>query len=392
MFFFSKHISSYERFLAENKWSIIQVSKTLLIILLEKHGPRFLVFGKYLLAIDSTFVAKASKKMFGVQKWHDHSANPDRGEYIFGHNWAIAGLIGRFGDRFLCWPILTRLISGLKNPSHYVVTENGNSQPMSFMESLIALAYQINEFLKDHKFRVVADAYFAKANFINPMIDKGIDVITRWRKDGVAWDDPPIYSGIGRPRKYGKKWQLADLIKCLPVQELKVHLYGKDHLVRAVTKNLMLRGISKKVKVVVAETAYEPIIFISTDLSLGAKEIIEVYGSRFQIEICIRELKQSLGFSDYQARTTQSIIRFSILSCVAHCFGRLIMLSEKDMEWFDLDESQLSPIKESRLSFSRFRRGLKRFVIKQILLSNSASTAEMKKVKTEYEQISKIAV
>jgi len=40
--------------------------------------------------------------MIGVQKWRQHNGNPDDGNYIIGHHWAIAGLIGRFANRFIC--------------------------------------------------------------------------------------------------------------------------------------------------------------------------------------------------------------------------------------------------------------------------------------------------
>ena len=58
--------------------------------------------------------------------------------------------------------------------------------------------------------RVVADAYSANACFVKPLIEEGIGVISR--KDAVGRDNPPEYSGGGRPRTKGKKWKQADLI------------------------------------------------------------------------------------------------------------------------------------------------------------------------------------
>ena len=46
-------------------------------------------------------------------------------------------------------------------------------------------------------------------------------------------------------------------------------------------------------------------ILVSTDLSLTAAQIIEIYAARFSLEIAIRDLKQHFGFEDYQATTTQ---------------------------------------------------------------------------------------
>jgi len=47
------------------------------------------------------------------------------------------------------------------------------------------------------------DSYFANISFIKPLMEKGIAIIFRLRKDAVGWDDTPEYSGRGRPRKRG---------------------------------------------------------------------------------------------------------------------------------------------------------------------------------------------
>jgi len=71
-----------------------------------------------------------------------------------------------------------------------------------------------------------------------------------------------------------------------------------------VTREVWLRNIPKKVRVVVTEGVKGPIILVSTDLSLTAAQIIEIYAARFSLEIAIRDLKQHFGFEDYQATTT----------------------------------------------------------------------------------------
>lgn len=388
-FFLDKHIASVERFLSDNKWDMNQVTKTLIHILLKALTDKLYIYGALLLSIDTTFNAKASKKMTGVQKWKDHSGNPDRGEYIIGHQWAIAGFISRFTDRFLCWPVITRIISGKKNPSVYVATPEG-LRPETFWDAVIAVVRQTKDFLDGIAFRVVVDAFFANTAFINPLLALGVHVITRWRKDGVGWDDPKPYSGRGRPRKHGTEYKLADLLKTFTPQLITVYTYGKLARVAAVTRDMWLRDIPQKVRVVVLEGIYEPIILISTDLTLSAEEIIEIYSSRFSIELAIRDLKQHLGFGDYQCTTTSSIFRFVRLSCISFCLGRLMLLPENVSNW--LSDTKSGFINESELSFARARRGLKRFVIKHILFSNSASVAELGKVQNEYEPIFRIAV
>ena len=100
----------------------------------------------------------------------------------------------------------------------------------------------------------MVDAYFANISFINPLIEKGIHVVTRWQKNGVGWDDPGEYSGKGRRRKYGKKWRLADLLKSFS-QEIKVDIYGKSVYATVAVRDMWLRNIPQKVRVVVVKTA-----------------------------------------------------------------------------------------------------------------------------------------
>ena len=69
-------------------------------------------------------------------------------------------------------------------------------------------------------------------------IDKGIEVITKLRKDAVGWEKPIQSKGRGRPRKYGKKWKLADLIKLPDAKNVLVKIYGKKQVVKAIYKDL----------------------------------------------------------------------------------------------------------------------------------------------------------
>ena len=189
-FFIDKHVSSFERFLSEYMWSMNGVIASLVSLLLSQLGERLMVHGAYLCAEDATFAGKASKKMLGVQKWKDHSGNPDRGGYLFGHNWAILGLLSPFRGRWLCFPILARLIPGQKNPSHFVSTPEG-LRPADFWDVTVSNVLYTWDLLGRLALRVVADAYFANASFIKPLMEKGIAVISRLRKNAVGWDDPP---------------------------------------------------------------------------------------------------------------------------------------------------------------------------------------------------------
>jgi hypothetical protein len=62
---------------------------------------------------------------------------------------------------------------------------------MTFWDSVLALVLHMKTLLSNITMRIVADAYFAKAAFIQPLIDRRNHVISRMRRDAVGWDDPP---------------------------------------------------------------------------------------------------------------------------------------------------------------------------------------------------------
>ena len=152
-------------------------------------------------------------------------------------------------------------------------------------------------------------------------------------------------------------------------------------------RDVWLRNIPKKVRVVVIVGIKEPVILVCTDLSLNAAQIIEIYAARFALEITIRDLKQHFGFTDYQSTTPIAIFRFVQLCCTAFCIWKLMLLPENASTW--LDDVKPKAIKESAFRFARAGRGLSQFVIKQIFF-NYAATHDFKKIEDEYEPIFRI--
>jgi len=78
-FWVDRNLSSWERFLSDNLWDVNAVGDTLVKLLLEKLGDNLKIHGGYLVCVDTLLIAKNGKRMPGVQKWHDHSGNADRG-------------------------------------------------------------------------------------------------------------------------------------------------------------------------------------------------------------------------------------------------------------------------------------------------------------------------
>src|SRR5215471_3973446 len=162
-FFHSRDLSSWERFLAEHRWSLTAVTARLITLVVAKLGEQLQVHGAYLVGTDTTLVAKTATRMVGVQKWKDHSDNADRGAYLVGHHRNLVGLLSPWGTRWLCWPLVMRLVPGLQGARQWL---GGDAvTPMSFWDAAIAAILEVTRCLGAAAVRVVADAFYSKAPF-----------------------------------------------------------------------------------------------------------------------------------------------------------------------------------------------------------------------------------
>ncbi|AOY74546.1 S8 family serine peptidase [Clostridium formicaceticum] len=128
----------------------------------------FMVHGALLVAYDTSLIAKNSEKILGIQKWNNHSGNADEGEYIVGHHWGILGLVGSFlTKRFLCFPLIFRLISGKSNPCQWICDADGMARPMNFWDNAHAALFQFTDYIK-----VTAKNFDLENNQYNLFIEK----------------------------------------------------------------------------------------------------------------------------------------------------------------------------------------------------------------------------
>jgi hypothetical protein len=203
--------------------------------------------------------------------------------------------------------------------------------------------------------------------------------------DGVAWDER-IEHPLKKSVTLEGKRKLANLLQELPTQQLWVKIYGQQTLVEAVERKVFIRGFVHQVKVVVVEGITKPIIFLSTDLSLTAAQIIEIYSARFSIELAIRDLKQHFGLAHYQCYLGIAIDRFVHLACLAYCLFGLFQRQQLNSGW-------MPPVaaRHSELSFSRLRQGLQHFAISRVLFPKSAPEADLKLQSPELDQILRLA-
>jgi len=136
---------------------------------------------------------------------------------------------------------------------------------------------------------IVADAYFSKESFVTGVKTLGFNIISRFRDDvNLKY----LYRGP-KTRKRGR----VD-------GKLVYKLYTAD--VWAVS-------LGREVRVVIVDyldtekKTQSRKVFFSTDLSLSARDIFDIYRTRFQLEFVFRDAKQFTGLTHCQARNKEAL-------------------------------------------------------------------------------------
>ena len=158
---------------------------------------------------------------------------------------------------------------------------------------------------------VVADAYFSVSEFANGLEEFGFHLVSRFRSDAAMMY---LYTGgrtgkKGRPKEYDGKIDF----KNLDMEKVKkVNIFpdeGAFYTTIAYSKSL-----KRKVRLVVfLPKDGKPILYFSTDTNMSARNVVEFYRTRFQIEFCYRDSKQftassSLAFATVRLATSTSLI------------------------------------------------------------------------------------
>jgi hypothetical protein len=386
--FLDRSLASWERFLAEQPWDMTQVMGGLVGLLQQELGETLRYAGRDVMGVDPTYVAKVKGRMAGVQRWREHSTNPDRQTQVTGHQWMLGGLLAKLGDRWRCLPVWSRRVSGQQNPSHVVVAATGAVQPMTIWDTALAVVLQAQAMLTGAPLGAVRDAYFAHACMGNALRDVGVTLITRLRHDAVGWDDPGD-GGRGWPPERGPKWSWADRWQAGPHETITAHLYGKLAEGSVVVRDGWLREVRGKVRVVVVAGRERPFLLACPEVTMTAQQMLELDAARFSLERAMRDLTGVFGRGDYQAPTTFAFCRCVLLSCVACCLGRLVLHQGHGEAW--LPERTNAPVNETRSSFARLRRGLRSVRLTQFIFSKFPPQTDVEKLSAEFKPVFQIA-
>ena len=237
------------------------------------------------IAIDPSYISKSGRHTQGVGRFWSGCAQQAR------HGLEILGIGLIDIDRKDCMSL-----KAVQTPSPKSLDECGVSLVSWYLTNILNL----RDKLIPHSRYVVADAYFSVHGFANGLEENGFHLVSRFRSDAALMY---LYNGErtgkrGRPKLYDGKIDSKNLD---PDKVTKVNLYpdeGDFYTAVAYSKSL-----KRNVRLVVFQPKEgKPVLYFSTDTRMSAKNVVEYYRTRFQIEFCYRDGKQFTGLRHCQAR------------------------------------------------------------------------------------------
>jgi DDE superfamily endonuclease len=285
------------RFFSTARWSVDQIGLIvfdLVLAHLVADGADLLV------AVDDTAHRRRGKKVHGAGWIHDGSA-PSRNKLAFGHRWVVVGVVVQvpFLSRPICLPVLCRRWQG-----------KGTASTVELATQMITtLAARV----PDRRVQVVADAAYHGTSL--RVLPAGVSWTTRLPRNAVLYQRAPAPTGRrGRPRLKGDRIGTPAQAAATAVwRTVSVARYGRADTVRIAVLDCLWYGVfgPQPVRMVlVRDRPDAPMLaLITTDLTVGAADLVGRYAARWAIEVTFFDTRQILGVGQARNRTAQAVTR-----------------------------------------------------------------------------------
>ena len=247
-------------------------------------SDRVLTGDRKAIAIDPSYITKSGKNTPWIGYfWSGAAGQAKRGLEILG-----VGLIDV--DNKDC-----NSLQAVQTPDRQTL----ESRDANLIDWYLLVLESMQEKLHRASRHVVADAYFAKNNFVTGLQEMKFHLVSRFRDDAVLYY-PTLQKPTGkkgRPKLYDGK---IDMINLDTTRVQKINIDNGDlYTLVAYSKSL-----KQMVRLVVwySKDGKKPKLFFSTNPKMSGKDVIEFYRTRFQIEFCFRDAKGFTGLMQSQAR------------------------------------------------------------------------------------------
>jgi len=299
---------AYYRFIKERRYNWRKLLLLSTTALLKKIKPLH-KFGEYrLLIIDDTVEPKRGKCIEGSCKyiWSNKEHRTINALNIVSLNYADSHSTFQLDFSLKMNDSRRKDISEFTTSLHH--RSNAYKRKCEIINSKNTLAIEMLERALDSGVEadyLLIDSWYAKPNFIKQANDLGMPIIARLPNNKLIWNFK------------GKQKTLNAIYNSL--KDVRYKHNGKHGKISYTYFDVIVdHSLLGKVKLVFLYTGKNLLVFISTDLSLSAKEILETYKKRWNIEQGYKDLRSLFGLGCEENRIYEAIIAKITLSMFAY--------------------------------------------------------------------------
>jgi hypothetical protein len=358
-----KNFSKFHWVLSKAKWSGLKAAKILFNALIN-----FFCLEEVVIPIDTHVERRRGEKIQGLGRQRDAvRSSKNKKVLTTGLLWLVASVSIKLPFCLTPWalPFFSQLIPPKRplSSSRNRKDLNSKKKRKTLTQWTVQVVKIIGSWLKNTPFIIVADSAFACHAIAHACVKAQGALVSRMRMDARIFHFPdPNKKRKGRPLLVGKRCPLfSDYLKSNDViwESLVVNWYGgkeKQLLVYSGVHLWYAYGIPplpiRWVLIKDPTNQIEPIVLFSTNVEHTPKKIIEVFVSRWAIEVTFEECRRHLGIETQRqwsdlgiARTTPCLFgSFSIITLMA------IVLS-KDSQ-IDIPIQETSWYNKTHVTFS----------------------------------------
>lgn len=304
----SRHVSSYTRFLNQSPWDSHQLKQRRLQEIYESITSRRqnMPYKKPtvgFLAIDDTGCKKhiSTQKMEGLEFHYDHNEKRKLWSHKIVSSYIISQDVSLTGDFKI-----------------YLRKEHFQENNVEFKSKIDLACELISEHQPtDGKVYVMGDSWYTNNPIIETCHNRGFYYI------GCAKSNANIFPvGIKVSIKDFAARLEQSMLHSVTVDDTKYKAYVYEGPISQIDHAKVILLWKKDYDPEVA-----PFVLVCTDLELDPVTVILYYSQRWQIEIGYRNLKEGLGFDQYQLHSLKAIINFWEIQFLVYAYLELRRLS-----------------------------------------------------------------
>ena len=309
-----RHHEAFHRLFSRARWNPDDMGRWLFHRLLPYVGNDAIQ-----VAIDDTLAPKKGPHVFGIASHLDAvRSTRKRKVFTFGHVWVVLAVLVRvpFSTRTWALPVLFRLYRSKKETAEADATYEKKTELASELLQVFA------RWVDGYRVDVALDMGYCNSTVLENW-PSNFHLCGAMRSDAklTALPGPRAQDAKGRPKLKGdalpKPCEVAE-DESIPWEKGEALLYGKKAQVQFKTFCAQWYSVCgvRLLRIVVVRCFHGQLpfrVFFSTDFTLTAVRILELYAGRWAIEVFFREAKQQLGFADSIARLELAVRRVAPL-------------------------------------------------------------------------------